>query len=156
MKIELIVIGKTNFSFIEEGIIEYKSRINHFINFEIIVLPDVKQKLPIAKLKEKESEVLLNYFQSKDMELYLLDDKGKEYTSIDFSLIIQDKVNIVRKDLAFIIGGAYGFSQVVYKTIPNKISFSRFTFSHQLIRLIFVEQLYRAFTIIKNLPYHHE
>jgi 23S rRNA (pseudouridine1915-N3)-methyltransferase len=156
MKIELIVIGKTNFSFIEEGIIEYKSRINHFINFEIIVLPDVKQKLPIAKLKEKESEVLLNYFQSKDMELYLLDDKGKEYTSIDFSLIIQDKVNIVRKDLAFIVGGAYGFSQVVYKTIPNKISFSRFTFSHQLIRLIFVEQLYRAFTIIKNLPYHHE
>ena len=156
MKIELIVIGKTNFSFIEEGIIEYKSRINHFINFEIIVLPDVKQKLPIAKLKEKESEVLLNYIQSKDMELYLLDDKGKEYTSIDFSLIIQDKVNIVRKDLAFIIGGAYGFSQVVYKTIPNKISFSRFTFSHQLIRLIFVEQLYRAFTIIKNLPYHHE
>ena len=90
------------------------------------------------------------------MELYLLDDKGKEYTSIDFSLIIQDKVNIVRKDLAFIVGGAYGFSQVVYKTIPNKISFSRFTFSHQLIRLIFVEQLYRAFTIIKNLPYHHE
>ncbi|MGB3131423.1 MAG: 23S rRNA (pseudouridine(1915)-N(3))-methyltransferase RlmH [Saprospiraceae bacterium] len=156
MKIELIVIGKTNFSFIEEGIMEYKSRINHFINFEIIVLPDVKQKLPIAKLKEKESEVLLNYIQSKDMELYLLDDKGKEYTSIDFSLIIQDKVNIVRKDLAFIIGGAYGFSQVVYKTIPNKISFSRFTFSHQLIRLIFVEQLYRAFTIIKNLPYHHE
>jgi 23S rRNA (pseudouridine1915-N3)-methyltransferase len=156
MKIELIVIGKTNFSFIEEGIIEYKSRINHFINFEIIVLPDVKQKLPIAKLKEKESEVLLNYIQSKDMELYLLDDKGKEYTSIDFSLIIQDKVNIVRKDLAFIVGGAYGFSQVVYKTIPNKISFSRFTFSHQLIRLIFVEQLYRAFTIIKNLPYHHE
>ena len=156
MKIELIVIGKTNFSFIEEGIMEYKSRINHFINFEIIVLPDVKQKLPIAKLKEKESEVLLNYFQSKDMELYLLDDKGKEYTSIDFSLIIQDKVNIVRKDLAFIVGGAYGFSQVVYKTIPNKISFSRFTFSHQLIRLIFVEQLYRAFTIIKNLPYHHE
>ncbi len=156
MKIELIVIGKTNFSFIEEGIMEYKSRINHFINFEIIVLPDVKQKLPIAKLKEKESEVLLNYIQSKDMELYLLDDKGKEYTSIDFSLIIQDKVNIVRKDLAFIIGGAYGFSQVVYNTIPNKISFSRFTFSHQLIRLIFVEQLYRAFTIIKNLPYHHE
>ncbi|HUN16346.1 MAG TPA: 23S rRNA (pseudouridine(1915)-N(3))-methyltransferase RlmH [Saprospiraceae bacterium] len=156
MKIELIVIGKTNFSFIEEGIMEYKSRINHFINFEIIVLPDVKQKLPIAKLKEKESEVLLNYIQSKDMELYLLDDKGKEYTSIDFSLIIQDKVNIVRKDLAFIVGGAYGFSQVVYKTIPNKISFSRFTFSHQLIRLIFVEQLYRAFTIIKNLPYHHE
>lgn len=156
MKIELIVIGKTNFSFIEEGIMEYKSRINHFINFEIIVLPDVKQKLPIAKLKEKESEVLLNYIQSKDMELYLLDDKGKEYTSIDFSLIIQDKVNIVRKDLAFIVGGAYGFSQVVYKTIPSKISFSRFTFSHQLIRLIFVEQLYRAFTIIKNLPYHHE
>ncbi|MBK8737592.1 MAG: 23S rRNA (pseudouridine(1915)-N(3))-methyltransferase RlmH [Saprospiraceae bacterium] len=156
MKIELIVIGKTNFSFIEEGIMEYKSRINHFINFEIIVLPDVKQKLPIAKLKEKESEVLLNYIQSKDMELYLLDDKGKEYTSIDFSLIIQDKVNIVRKDLTFIVGGAYGFSQVVYKTIPNKISFSRFTFSHQLIRLIFVEQLYRAFTIIKNLPYHHE
>ena len=156
MKIELIVIGKTNFSFIEEGIMDYKSRINHFINFEIIVLPDVKQKLPIVKLKEKESEVLLNYIQSKDMELYLLDDKGKEYTSIDFSLIIQDKVNIVRKDLAFIVGGAYGFSQVVYKTIPNKISFSRFTFSHQLIRLIFVEQLYRAFTIIKNLPYHHE
>lgn len=156
MKIELIVIGKTNFSFIEEGIKEYKSRINHFINFEIIVLPDVKQKLPIPKLKEKESEVLLNYIKSKDIELFLLDDKGKEYTSIDFSLAIQDKVNIVKKDLGFIVGGAYGFSQEVYKTIPNKISFSRFTFSHQLIRLLFVEQLYRAFSIIKNLPYHHE
>ena len=156
MKIELIVIGKTNFSFIEEGIKEYKSRINHFINFEIIVLPDVKQKLPIPKLKEKESEVLLNYIKSKDIELFLLDDKGREYTSIDFSLAIQDKVNIVKKDLGFIVGGAYGFSQEVYKTIPNKISFSRFTFSHQLIRLLFVEQLYRAFSIIKNLPYHHE
>ncbi len=156
MKIELIVIGKTNFSFVEEGIKEYKSRINHFINFEIIVLPDVKQKLPIPKLKEKESEVLLNYIKSKDIELFLLDDKGKEYTSIDFSLAIQDKVNIVKKDLGFIVGGAYGFSQEVYKTIPNKISFSRFTFSHQLIRLLFVEQLYRAFSIIKNLPYHHE
>jgi 23S rRNA (pseudouridine1915-N3)-methyltransferase len=156
MKIELIVIGKTNFSFIEEGIKEYKSRINHFINFEIIVLPDVKQKLPIPKLKEKESEVLLNYIKSKEIELFLLDDKGKEYTSIDFSLAIQDKVNIVKKDLGFIVGGAYGFSQEVYKTIPNKISFSRFTFSHQLIRLFFVEQLYRAFSIIKNLPYHHE
>jgi 23S rRNA (pseudouridine1915-N3)-methyltransferase len=156
MKIELIVIGKTNFSFIEEGIKEYKSRINHFINFEIIVLPDVKQKLPIPKLKEKESEVLLNFIKSKDIELFLLDDKGKEYTSIDFSLAIQDKVNIVKKDLGFIVGGAYGFSQEVYKTIPNKISFSRFTFSHQLIRLLFVEQLYRAFSIIKNLPYHHE
>ena len=156
MKIELIVIGKTNFSFIEEGIKEYKSRINHFINFEIIVLPDVKQKLPIPKLKEKESEVLLNYIKSKDIELFLLDDKGREYTSIDFSLAIQDKVNIVKKDLGFIVGGAYGFSQEVYKTIPNKISFSKFTFSHQFIKFLFVEQLYRAFSIIKNLPYHHE
>ncbi|MFZ1380577.1 MAG: 23S rRNA (pseudouridine(1915)-N(3))-methyltransferase RlmH [Saprospiraceae bacterium] len=156
MKIELIVIGKTNFNFIEAGIQEYKNRIKHYIPFEIIVLPDVKQKMPIQKLKEKEAAFLLDYIQNKDVIYSLLDDKGKEYTSLDFSDLLQDNFNYSRKSLGFIIGGAYGFSQDVYSAIPKKISFSKMTFSHQLIRLLFMEQLYRAISIIHKIPYHHE
>lgn len=157
MKIALIVIGKTDAGYFVEAINEYKNRLVHYIPFEMVVIPDIKnaKNLSESQQKEKEGELILKTLQAGDY-LVLLDEKGKEFTSMQFSAYIERKMHTVPKRLVFVVGGPYGFSEAVYKAAGEKISLSKMTFSHQMIRLIFVEQIYRAMTILNNEPYHHE
>lgn len=157
MKIKLLVIGKTDDKNLNELISVYQKRLQHYISFELEVIPDLKnsKNLSHAQQKEKEGELILSKIQSTD-QLILLDEKGKEYRSIDFAQFLQKKMNSGLKQLVFVIGGPYGFSQEVYQKAMGKLSFSKMTFSHQMIRLFVVEQIYRGFTILRNEPYHHE
>lgn len=157
MKIALIVIGKTDAGYFIEAINEYMGRLLHYIPFEMIVLPDVKNAKNMSEIqqKEKEGELIRKALQSGDY-LVLLDEKGKEHTSMQFATYLEKKMHTVNKRLVFAIGGPYGFSEAVYKAAAEKISLSKMTFSHQMIRLIFIEQIYRAMTILHNEPYHHE
>ncbi len=157
MKTTLIVIGKTDAGYLAEAIDEYKSRLAHYLPFEMEVIPDVKnvKNLSEAQQKEKEGELILKSVQAGDY-LVLLDDKGKEYTSMQFAAYMEKKMQTVPKRLVFVVGGPYGFSEAVYGAAPEKISLSKMTFSHQMIRLIFIEQIYRAMTILNHEPYHHE
>jgi 23S rRNA (pseudouridine1915-N3)-methyltransferase len=156
MKIELWVVGKTAFKYLDEGIAVYEKRLKHYVNFDLVVLPDIKNPpLSIEALKIKEGELILAKL-TKDDVLILLDEKGKQFTSVEFSKFIeQQQVNAVKR-IVFQIGGAYGFSEAVYTRANREISLSKMTFSHQMIRLFFVEQLYRAFTIVKGEKYHNE
>lgn len=156
MRITFILVGKTNKEFIKDGVTEYEKRIKKYLNFEIIYINDIKNKskLPIDVLKKEEGAIILRLV-SNYQDSYLLDDKGKEYDSLGFSKFIENNIINSTKNLTFIVGGAYGFSEEVYGKIKNKISLSKLTFSHQIIRTIFVEQLYRALSIIKGEPYHH-
>ena len=157
MKIKLLAIGKTDNSNLQQLIEVYQKRLQHYIKFELEVLPDIKnvKNLSIQEQKEKEGILLLKKLQNTD-QLVLLDDKGKHFTSIEFSQYLQKKMNSGIKQLVLAIGGPYGFSEAVYQKATGKISLSKMTFSHQMIRLFIVEQLYRGFTILKNEPYHHE
>ena len=156
MKIALIVIGKTDAGYFVEAINEYKNRLVHYIPFEMEVIPDIKnvKNLSESQQKEKEGDLILKALQPGDY-LVLLDEKG-EFTSVQFSTYIERKTHTVPKRLVFVVGGPYGFSDAVYKAAAEKISLSKMTFSHQMIRLVFIEQLYRAMTILNNEPYHHE
>lgn len=156
MKIQLLVVGKTDAPYLKEAISLYVSRIIHYLPFELEVMPDVKKtkSLTEKQQKEKEGALLLKSLQPGDY-VVLLDEKGKEYSSVDFAAFIEKSMHIVPKRLVFIIGGPYGFSEAVYQAAKGKISLSRMTFSHQMVRLFFVEQLYRAMTILNNEPYHH-
>lgn len=157
MKIALVVIGKTDAGYFVEAIDEYKSRLVHYIPFEMEVIPDLKnvKNLSESQQKEKEGELILKSLQAGDY-LVLLDDKGKEFTSMQFSVYLEKKMHTVARRLVFVVGGPYGFSEAVYRAASEKISLSKMTFSHQMIRLIFVEQVYRAMTILNHEPYHHE
>lgn len=156
MKIELWVIGKTAFKYLDEGIAVYEKRLKHYVNFDLVVLPDAKNPpLSIEALKVKEGELILNKLQKDDL-LILLDENGKHLTSIDFSKFVENQQINATKRIIFQIGGAYGFSDAVYSRANQKMSLSKMTFSHQMIRLFFVEQLYRAFTILKGEKYHNE
>lgn len=157
MKISLLVIGKTDARYFVEAIQEYEKRLEHYIPFEIQVIPDLKntKSLTVDQQKEKEGELILKTLQPGDY-LVLLDERGKEYSSMQFATYIEKKTHTVSKRLVFVIGGPYGFSQAVYDKANEKLTLSRMTFSHQMIRLVFVEQLYRAMTILNNEPYHHE
>lgn len=157
MKISLLVIGKTDASYFTEAITEYKNRLSHYIPFEMEVIPDLKntKALTIEQQKAKEGELILKYIQAGDY-VVLLDERGKEHSSMQFATYIEKKTHTVSKRLVFIIGGPYGFSDKVYEKASEKLTLSKMTFSHQMIRLIFVEQLYRAMTILNNEPYHHE
>ena len=157
MKIKLLVIGKTDDKNLEQLIEKYQQRLNHYINFEIEIIPDIKNVKNLSQLqqKEKEGELILYKLKNTD-QLVLLDEKGKEFRSLDFANFLQKKMNSGIKQLVLVIGGPYGFSEAVYKKATGKISLSKMTFSHQMIRLFIVEQLYRGFTILKNEPYHHE
>jgi 23S rRNA (pseudouridine1915-N3)-methyltransferase len=155
MKIELWVIGKTAFKYIDEGISIYEKRLKHYVNYDSVVLPDIKNPpLSIEALKIKEGELILNKLTKDDL-LILLDENGKNLTSVDFSKFIETQQMNATKRLIFQIGGAYGFSDAVYERANHKISLSKMTFSHQMIRLFFVEQLYRGFTILKGEKYHN-
>lgn len=157
MNIKLLAIAKTDQEYLKEGIGIYEKRLKHYINFEIKVIPDLKNASNLSKDQQKaeEGKLLLKDISNTDF-LILLDERGKTFSSINFSKYIQSQMNNSVRNLIFIIGGPYGFSEEVYKRANAKISFSEMTFSHQMIRLFFVEQLYRAFTIIKGEPYHHE
>lgn len=156
MKTKLIVVGKTVDKNIIKGIEDYVSRIGHYMPFEIIVIPELKntKKLSTASQKDMEGELILKQLQPSDT-VVLLDEHGKEYRSIEFASWIEKQQQTART-LVFVVGGPYGFSDAVYARSNSKLSLSKMTFSHQMIRLLFVEQIYRACTIIKGEPYHHE
>jgi len=157
MKIKLLAIGKTDNKQLIQLIDEYQNRLRHYVKFELEIINDIKNAKNLSKdqQKEKEGELILNRLQNTD-QLILLDDKGKHFTSIEFSKYLQKKMNSGIKQLVLVIGGPYGFSDTVYQKAQGKISLSKMTFSHQMIRLFIVEQIYRGFTILRNEPYHHE
>lgn len=157
MQIRLIAVGKTDHAAIQTLLEEYSKRLGFYIKFELEIIPDLKnsKNLSEASQKEKEGELILKKVQTSD-ELVLLDEQGKQYSSVDFSDYLQKKMNAGLKQLIFVIGGPYGFSEEVYQRANGKISLSKMTFSHQMVRVFFVEQLYRAFTVLKNEPYHHQ
>ena len=157
MKIKLLAIGKTDDKLLQELIIEFQKRLKHYIKFEIEIIPDLKKvkHLSVDQRKQKEGMLILNKVDATD-QLILLDEKGHQFRSIEFSRFLQKKMNAGIKQLVFTVGGPHGFSDEVYQKAQGKVSLSKMTFSHQMIRLFLVEQLYRAFTIIKNEPYHNE
>ena len=156
MKIKLICIGKTGKGFLVDGENEYLNRLKHYVNIERIEIPDLKnaKKLSIEQIKSLEGKEIMSKIISGE-QLILLDEKGKDFTSEKFADFIQKKFNQGGKALVFVIGGAYGFSKEVYDRSDSLLSLSKMTFSHQMIRMIFFEQVYRAMTILKGEPYHH-
>jgi 23S rRNA (pseudouridine1915-N3)-methyltransferase len=157
MKITLLVIGKTDKKYILEGIAEYEKRLSHYCKFEVKVIPDVKnsKSMSASVQMQKEGELILNSIRLPG-EVILLDERGNEYSSVEFAKFIEKKGITGQRELTFIIGGPYGFSPEVKSFATGLVSLSKLTFSHQIVRLIFMEQLYRAMTIIKGEPYHHE
>lgn len=157
MNIELIVVGKTDMKEVEALVTMYTKRLNHYVKFAITTLADVRntRKLSEAEQKRLEGEQILKLISDAD-HLMLLDEHGAELRSIEFADMLQRRMLAGTKRLVFVIGGPYGFSDAVYQRANSKLSLSKMTFSHQIVRAIFTEQLYRAFTILKNEPYHHE
>lgn len=157
MKLTLLLIGSTDKKYIKEGIEDYLKRVTFYIPFEVKIISDIKNNRNFSphQQKEKEGKAILDHISTGD-ELVMLDEQGTEMSSIEFSKWIEKRMINGSKQLTFIIGGPYGFSEAVYQRADSKISFSKMTFPHQLVRLIFAEQLYRAMTIIKGEPYHHE
>ena len=157
MNITLLLVGKTEEEYLKEGIMIFENRLKHYINFKTIVIPSLKntKNIPVEEQKNREAEEMLKHF-AKAEYIVLLDEKGKEFRSSDFALFIQKQMNTGIKNLMFVVGGPFGFSNKIYEKASMKLSLSHMTFSHQMIRLLFTEQLYRAFTILKNEPYHNE
>lgn len=157
MNIKLIAIGKTDNKNLQSLMEEYQKRLSFYIKFDLEVIPDIKnaKNLSESQQKEKEGELILAKIMPTD-QLILLDENGKAFSSMAFSEELQKKMNSGVKTLVFVIGGPYGFSEAVYAKANGKISLSLMTFSHQMVRLFFIEQLYRGFTILKKEPYHHQ
>jgi 23S rRNA (pseudouridine1915-N3)-methyltransferase len=157
MNITLLVIGKTDAAYLKEGLNEYLKRLKHYVNFNIEVIPDIKKakNLGVENQKKKEGELILNK-KGVGKEIHLFDENGKTFSSRELAAFIERKMVSGLKELVFVIGGPYGFSDEVYKNASSKISLSRLTFSHQMVRLLCAEQIYRAFTILKGEPYHHD
>ena len=156
MKITLLVVGKTNDERLRSLIADYQQRLSHYVPFEFVVLPDIKNAKALSEeqLKNAEGELILARL-TPAMDVLLLDEHGREFRSIDYADFLQKKMGSGR-DLTLVIGGAYGFSPAVYQRANGKISLSQMTFSHQMIRLMAIEQIYRAMTILRGEPYHHE
>lgn len=157
MKIKLICVGKTVNKYLIEGEKEYLNRLNHYNKVEKIEIPEIKnaKNLSQEQIKKSEGELILKHIQPGD-QIILLDENGSTFSSTKFADFMQKKFNGGGKNMLFIVGGAYGFSDEVYVLANDKISLSKMTFSHQMVRLFFLEQIYRAFTILKGEPYHHE
>lgn len=157
MNVRLIVVGKTDVSYVQQGLDDYIARLKHYTNFELVVIPSIKNAGMIspAELKEREGELILKHLEKVD-SIVLLDEHGREYTSVGFSEYLQRQMNAGTRTLAFVIGGAFGFSPAVYSAAQHKISLSQMTFNHQMVRLFFLEQLYRAHTILRHEKYHNE
>lgn len=156
MKITLLAVGKTDDRSLQTLIDEYSKRLKHYVSFDFELIPDIKnvKNLSEVQQKSKEGQEILKRLSPSDT-LVLLDENGKSYNSVGFSEYLQKKMNSGLKNLVFIIGGPYGFSDEIYQRANGKIALSKMTFSHQMVRLFFVEQLYRGFTILRNEPYHH-
>ena len=156
MQIKLLAIGKTDNQQLQTLIDDYQKRLSFYIKLEFEIIPDLKnvKNLSEEQQKQKEGELIISKLSNTDL-LILLDENGKQYDSVDFSEQLQKYMNSGIKQLVFVIGGPYGFSPEVYNKANGKISLSKMTFSHQMIRLFMIEQLYRAFTILRNEPYHH-
>ena len=157
MQITLIAVGKTDKTELEELIAVYEKRLKHYVRFDFRGVPDLKNSKTLSETQqtEKEGELILAQLQPTDT-LVLLDERGKQYSSVDFAEFLQKKMNSGIKNLVLAIGGPYGFSDAVYAKCSGKISLSKMTFSHQMVRLFLVEQLYRGFTILRSEPYHHQ
>jgi len=156
MKVILLVVGKTNDAWAKTAIAEYEKRLKHYLPFQIEVVPDLKstKNLTEDQVKAKEAESILSWNKSGDV-MVLLDENGEQYSSEGFAALMQKKMNAGVRNLIFVVGGPYGFDASVYAAVKEKISLSRMTFSHQMVRVFFVEQIYRAMTILNNEPYHH-
>lgn len=157
MKFIFLMIGKTSQEHLEKLIQDYRERISHYLNFESIVIPDLKntKKMSIQEQKEREAELILKHIDNQD-EVIILDEGGKQFSSIAFSGFIEKKLHATTKRIIFVAGGPFGFSSKIYDRANEMISLSSMTFSHQMVRLIFTEQLYRAMTIIRGENYHHQ
>lgn len=157
MKIRLITTGKTNVAWVKAGLDLYTSRLTHYASFSVTEIPDVRNASSLSRemLKAREGEAILKNIGQGDY-MILLDEKGKEFSSMEWASRLEDRMAHSSSDIVFVIGGAYGFSEAVYARCDEKMSLSKMTFSHQMVRVIFTEQLYRAFSIIKGEPYHHE
>lgn len=157
MRISLICIGKTDESYLNMGIEKYVNRLKHYVNFSLTIIPDIKntKNLTQEQQKSKEAEQLLKQINATDT-VVLLDERGSIFKSIDFAKYLDKKMISSTQHLVFIIGGPYGFDNTMYDRAQSKLSLSSMTFSHQMIRLFFIEQLYRAYTILRGEPYHHE
>jgi 23S rRNA (pseudouridine1915-N3)-methyltransferase len=157
MNIKLLAIGKTDNKALQSIIDDYNKRLSFYIKFDLEIIPDIKnvKNISESQQKEKEGELILAKLAPTD-QLILLDEKGTTFSSVGFSDYLQKKMNSGAKTLVFVIGGPYGFSDEVYQKAQGKISLSLMTFSHQMVRLFFIEQLYRGFTILRNEPYHHQ
>ena len=157
MKIRLLTVGKTDTDWIRTGIAVYRDRLNHYINFSITELPDIRNTASLSKdqIKSREGDLILKSLGPGDHDI-LMDEKAREFTACEWASWIGNKLAHLSGDLVFVIGGPYGFSEAVYARSNGMVSLSRMTFSHQMVRVIFTEQLYRSFTIIRGEPYHHE
>ncbi len=155
MKINILFTGKTKIPYIEEGVRDYLGRLKHYISGATIIIPDLKntKNLTENEIRIREGNSILKAIPQSNMVI-LLDERGKEYSSVELSQFLNKKF-LEGRDLCFVVGGAYGFSKEVYKAADTKVSLSKLTFSHQMIRMILAEQIYRAFTILRNEPYHH-
>lgn len=156
MKLRLIHVGKTHKDFLIKGELEYEKRLKHYTKFERVEIPDIKnaKNKTIDQIKQEEGKLILEACQGAE-PIFLLDENGKQRSSEEMAKWIQDQFNKGGKYVTFVIGGAYGFSEEVYQMAQGKISLSKMTFSHEMIRMLFLEQLYRSFTILRNEPYHH-
>lgn len=156
MKVECWFIGKTADRYLREGIDKYAQRLPHYLPFEKVILPDIKNagKLSPPQLKQKEAELVLSRLKPQDA-LFILDEKGKQLTSEDLAQWVDQQLQGFHRRLIFLVGGAFGFDDAIYQRANGKLSLSKMTFSHQMVRLFWLEQLYRAMTILKNEPYHN-
>ncbi len=157
MKITLLTVGRTDVDWVRQGLELYRSRLEHYVPFSIMELPQLRGVSALSKeqIKDREGEAILKNIGKGD-HVILLDERGKEYRSVEFATRLEAFMSRSSAGLVFVIGGAYGFSKAVYDRADEKLSLSKMTFSHQMVRTVFAEQLYRAFTIIKGEPYHHE
>lgn len=157
MDIYLLTIGKTNISYIKDGIDEYCKRLRRFVSYTIKELPDAKNsgKKSENEQKEAEGELILKNIADSDL-VVILDERGKEYTSREFAGFLERSMSSVKKRLIFVVGGPYGFSEAVYRRADSKLSLSKMTFNHEMVRLFFTEQIYRGISILNGLPYHHD
>ncbi len=157
MEIELLAVGKTTIRFVIDGIEEYTRRLKHYIPYSIRTIPDIKNtsKMDQAKQKEEEGKKILEAVSNSDY-VVLLDERGKQYSSMEFSAFIEKQMVAGRRKVIFVVGGPYGFSKAVYDRADSLLSLSKMTFNHEMVRLFFTEQVYRAMTITRGEPYHHE
>lgn len=157
MKVTLICLGKTDEEYLRAGMEKFKLKLKHYVNFNVIIIPDIKNSkhLSVAQQKLKESELVLKQLSPGD-HVVLLDEQGKEFRSVDFATYLNKSMVASVQHLVFLVGGPYGFGDAIYQRANGKMALSKMTFSHQMVRLFFVEQLYRAFSILRGEPYHHE